>query len=206
MEGVAEVSEYKKGEKVNILSDDGTWARTDMGYVWGGYLAKEYKCDLSIRSDSEEASRYVGYVYDMYNKMEAKYLKYLEPYDICVCDNPRQSYVGTLSENTITDGLTHLSKGNGICERLLFLRANKEGLSQAVYHELGHIIDFNDLNSFSYFLSHSAPPHRQICIRRKTHEPYNTSSQMPEPKILQRRAQASVPHALPPHCQTTQSL
>ena len=56
---------YKKGEKVNILSDDGTWARTDMGYVWGGYLAKEYKCDLSIRSDSEEASRYVGYVYDM---------------------------------------------------------------------------------------------------------------------------------------------
>ena len=73
---------YKKGEKVNILSDDGTWARTDMGYVWGGYLAKEYKCDLSIRSDSEEASRYVGYVYDMYNNMEAKYLKYLEPYDI----------------------------------------------------------------------------------------------------------------------------
>ena len=141
---------YKKGEKVNILSDDGTWARTDMGYVWGGYLAKEYKCDLSIRSDSEEASRYVGYVYDMYNNMEAKYLKYLEPYDICVCDNPRQSYDGTLSENTITDGLTHLSKGIGVCERLLFLRANKEGLSQAVYHELGHIIDFNDFNSDSF--------------------------------------------------------
>lgn len=64
---------YKKGEKVNILSDDGTWARTDMGYVWGGYLAKEYKCDLSIRSDSEEASRYVGYVYDMYNNMPYPY-------------------------------------------------------------------------------------------------------------------------------------
>lgn len=47
-----------------------------------------------------------------------------------------------------------MSKGNGICERLLFLRANKEGLSQAVYHELGHIIDFNDLNSDS-FLSDS---------------------------------------------------
>lgn len=88
--------------------------------------------------------------YDMYNNMEAKYLKYLEPYDICVCDNPRQSYDGTLSENTITDGLTHLSKGNGVCERLLFLRANKEGLSQAVYHELGHIIDFNDFNSDSF--------------------------------------------------------
>ena len=113
-------------------------------------MAKEYKCDLSIRSDSEEASRYVGYVYDMYNNMEAKYLKYLEPYDICVCDNPRQSYDGTLSENTITDGLTHLSKGNGVCERLLFLRANKEGLSQAVYHELGHIIDFNDFKSDSF--------------------------------------------------------
>lgn len=145
---------YKKGEKVNILCNDGTWARTDKGYVWGGYLAKEYKCNLSIRSDSEEASRYVGYVYDMYNSMETKYLKYLEPYDICVCENPRQSYDGTLSENTITDGLTHLSKENGVCERLLFLRSNKEALSQAVYHELGHIIDFNDFDTDS-FLSDS---------------------------------------------------
>ena len=133
-----------------IISQSKEYPRLDcmaQDYVILGFSADKwnvYKAELEHDFSADKDKL------EMYNNMEAKYLKYLEPYDICVCDNPRQSYDGTLSENTITDGLTHLSKGNGVCERLLFLRANKEGLSQAVYHELGHIIDFNDFNSDSF--------------------------------------------------------
>lgn len=146
------VGRYEKGTKITILDHDETWAHTDKGYVWGGYLASTYGCSLAMRSDSENASYYVGYVYDILNKIETKYLKYLEPYDICVCDNPWLSYYGESApeKNNLTNGLTHLSEGNGVHERLLFLRANKEALDDAVYHELGHVIDYHDFSQDVY--------------------------------------------------------
>lgn len=149
------VGRYEKGTKITILDHDETWAHTDKGYVWGGYLAGTYGCNLAMRSDSENASYYVGYVYDILNKIDTKYLKYLEPYDICVCDNPWLSYYGASApeKSNLTNGLTHLSEGNGVHERLLFLRANKEALDDAVYHELGHVIDYHDFSQNDVYLS-----------------------------------------------------
>lgn len=146
------VGRYEKGTKITILDHDETWAHTDKGYVWGGYLADTYDCNLAMRSDSENASYYVGYVYDILNKIDTKYLKHLEPYDICVCDNPWLSYYGEAApeKNSLTNGLTHLSEGNGVHQRLLFLRANKEALDDAVYHELGHVIDYHDFSQDVY--------------------------------------------------------
>lgn len=146
------VGRYGKGDKVTILDHDETWAHTDRGYVWGGYLSNAYSHELSIRSDSEEASYYVGYVYDMLDAIEEKYLRYLLPYDICVCEDPKLSLYGTQQSDggTLTNGLTHLREGNGIHERKMFLRSNKEALNEAVYHELGHVIDFHDLSSGVY--------------------------------------------------------
>lgn len=61
---------YEKGEAVNILDDDGTWAHTDKGYVWGGYLSSTYQTPLNLHSDTELSSRYVGYTYDIIDGRE----------------------------------------------------------------------------------------------------------------------------------------
>ena len=58
-----------KGEKINVISADDTWAKTDKGYIWGGYIVKNYGCDLNIHSDTEHSSLYVGQAYDIINKM-----------------------------------------------------------------------------------------------------------------------------------------
>ena len=134
---------YKKGEKVNIISDDGMWAKTDKCYVWGGYLSKEYKYNLPVRSDSENASRYVGLVYDKFNELDEKYINILQKYDICVTDSPQMSYEGDVESDNgrLIDGLTCV--GSNIHE--MYLRADQNALETSVIHELGHAVDFKSL-------------------------------------------------------------
>jgi len=134
------IGKYQKGEKVSIISDDGTWAKTDKGYVWGGYLSKEYKYNLPVRSDSENASRYVGLVYGKFNELDEKYINILQKYDICVTDSPQMSYDGDVKSDSgrLIDGLTCV--GSNIHE--MYLRADQNALETSVIHELGHAIDF----------------------------------------------------------------
>lgn len=134
------IGKYQKGEKVSIISDDGTWAKTDKGYVWGGYLSKEYKYNLPVRSDSENASRYVGFVYDKFNELDEKYINILQKYDICVTDSPQMSYEGDVKSDSgrLIDGLTCV--GSNIHE--MYLRAEQDALGTSVIHEVGHAVDF----------------------------------------------------------------
>ena len=86
------IGKYQKGEKINVISADDTWAKTDKGYIWGGYIVKNYGCDLNIHSDTEHSSLYVGQAYDIINKMGQKYINILKKYEIHLCSNPVDSY------------------------------------------------------------------------------------------------------------------
>lgn len=143
------IGKYQKGEKVSIISDDGTWAKTDKGYVWGGYLSKEYKYNLPVRSDSENASRYVGLVYGKFNELDEKYINILQKYDICVTDSPQMSYDGDVKSDSgrLIDGLTCV--GSNIHE--MYLRADQNALETSVIHELGHAIDFETFDQGRFY-------------------------------------------------------
>lgn len=143
------IGKYQKGENVNIISDDGMWAKTDKGYVWGGYLSKEYKYNLPVRSDSENASRYVGFVYDKFNELNEKYINILKKYDICVTDSPQMSYKGDVKSDNgrLIDGLTCV--GSNIHE--MYLRADQNALETSVVHELGHAIDFETFDQGKFY-------------------------------------------------------
>ena len=138
------IGKYQKGEKVSIISDDGTWAKTDKGY-----LSKEYKYNLPVRSDSENASRYVGFVYDKFNELDEKYINILQKYDICVTDSPQMSYEGDVKSDSgrLIDGLTCV--GSNIHE--MYLRAEQDALGTSVVHELGHAVDFETYGQGKFY-------------------------------------------------------
>lgn len=149
---------YKKGEKIKIISADKEWAKTEDGYIWGGYVSRSYGCDLDIHSDTEHSSLYVGSVYDIINNLEQKYINVIKKYEIHLCSNPIDSYSGRsplddITMNTFLNGLTHIYKMNGIDERLMYIRGCRQ-LEFIILHELGHAVDFEaqaDLNHDQVF-------------------------------------------------------
>ena len=157
------IGKYQKGEKINVISADDTWAKTDKGYIWGGYIVKNYGCDLNIHSDTEHSSLYVGQAYDIINKMEQKYINILKKYEIHLCSNPVDSYKGRspLSDEMsqeFLNGITHIYIYQGIDERLMYLRGSSK-LEYTIYHELGHAIDYMniaDTGNDSFFSDNEA--------------------------------------------------
>lgn len=144
---------YEKGETVNILDDDGTWAHTDKGYVWGGYLSSTYQTPLNLHSDTELSSRYVGYTYDIINQMEEKYKNILKNYNITLCDNPIKSsglVPDNGNENSFMNGLTHYYSGPDGQKRLMYIRDSLDSIKGAMYHELGHAIDIENFGNDGY--------------------------------------------------------
>ena len=144
---------YNKGEAVNILDDDGTWAHTDRGYVWGGYLSSTYQTPLSLHSDTELSSRYVGYAYDIINQMEEKYKNVLKNYEITLCDNPVKAsglVPDNGDENSFMNGLTHYYSGPDGQKRLMYIRDGLDSIEGALYHELGHAIDLENFGNDGY--------------------------------------------------------
>ena len=109
------VGKYKKGSKVNVLNvvEDNGWVRTDKGYVWGGYLSSTCNHDLNIHSDSDTASKYVGFTYNIIDQMDEKWINYLSKYEIILCENPTMSYNGTARMETgiLANGLMYYSNG-----------------------------------------------------------------------------------------------
>ena len=139
---------YTKGDEVKVLEVEGEWAKTDKGYVWGGYLSNNKPVKMNITSDSENSSQYVGHVYDIISNLDEKYISLLSNYDICVCDNPDISLAKDVPDHDetpgkIIDGYTYQANKAAGDYHLVYLRANST-LEKTVYHELGHIIDFND--------------------------------------------------------------
>lgn len=120
-----------------------------MKIPWGGYLSKEYKYNLPVRSDSENASRYVGLVYGKFNELDEKYINILQKYDICVTDSPQMSYDGDVKSDSgrLIDGLTCV--GSNIHE--MYLRADQNALETSVIHELGHAIDFETFDQGRFY-------------------------------------------------------
>ena len=109
------VGKYKKGSKVNVLNvvEDNGWVRTDKGYVWGGYLSSTCNHDLNIHSDSDTASKYVGFTYNIIDQMDEKWINYMSKYEIILCENPTMSYNGTARMETgiLANGLMYYSNG-----------------------------------------------------------------------------------------------
>ena len=108
------VGKYNKGDSVAVQETEGEWAKTDKGYVWGGYLSNEPPVGLNIKSDSENASKYIGRAYDIISKLDEKYINILSEYSICVSDNPDISISNDVPDHVqspgeIIDGYTYLS-------------------------------------------------------------------------------------------------
>lgn len=144
---------YNKGEAVRILDNDGTWAHTDKGYVWGGYLSSTYQTPLNLHSDTELASRYVGYTYDIINQMDEKYKNVLKNYEITLCDNPIKAsglVPDNGDENSFMNGLTHYYSGPDGQKRLMYIRDSLDTIKGAMYHELGHVIDLENFGNDGY--------------------------------------------------------
>lgn len=144
---------YKKGDKITILSTEGEWAKTDRGYIWGGYIAKSYNYDFDLQSDSENASKYMGYVYDIMNELDAEYAAILQGYEIHVCDNPDTDILNKAPDHVtspfqVINGVTYLSNRDGGVQ-LMYLRAEKKSLKETIYHELAHAIDYKDFRMLS---------------------------------------------------------
>ena len=117
------VGKYKKGSKVNALNivKDNGWVQTDKGYVWGGYISSTCNHDLNIHSDSDIASKYVGFTYNIIDQMDEKWINYLSKYEIILCENPTMSYNGTARMETgiLANGLMYYSNGINTRERNL---------------------------------------------------------------------------------------
>lgn len=143
------IGKYKKGDKVDIVgqvSDNKDWVETDKGYVWGGYLSSSFNHDLNVHSDSEYASKYVGYAYHVLDQMDEKWLNYLKNYEIILCENPTLSLKGEAkTENgSLANGLTHYVKSGNYYERRIYLRSSTGSIPNTIFHELGHVIDFEN--------------------------------------------------------------
>ena len=114
------VGKYKKGSKVNALNivKDNGWVQTDKGYVWGGYLSSTCNHDLNIHSDSDAASKYVGFTYNIIDQMDEKWINYLSKYEIILCENPTMSYNGTARMETgiLANGLMYYSNEPNVRE------------------------------------------------------------------------------------------
>lgn len=147
------VGKYKKGDSVAVQGTEGEWAKTDKGYVWGGYLSNEPPVGLNIKSDSENASKYIGHAYDIISKLDEKYINILSEYSICVSDNPDISISNDVPDHVqspgeIIDGYTYLSNAAAGDKHLMYYRANST-LEKTIYHELGHAIDYKDFRMLS---------------------------------------------------------
>lgn len=147
------VGKYNKGDAVTVQSIEGEWAKTDKGYVWGGYLSNEAPDSVNIKSDSENASKYVGHAYDIISKLDDKYINLLSEYSICVSDNPDVSISNEVpdhvqSDGKVIDGYTYLSNEAAGNKHLMYYRANST-LENTIYHELGHAIDYKDFRMLS---------------------------------------------------------
>ena len=147
------VGKYKKGDSVAVQETEGEWAKTDKGYVWGGYLSNEPPVGLNIKSDSENASKYIGHAYDIISKLDEKYINILSEYSICVSDNSDISISNDVPDHVqspgeIIDGYTYLSNAAAGDKHLMYYRANST-LENTIYHELGHAIDYKDFRMLS---------------------------------------------------------
>lgn len=151
------IGKYQRGEKINVINYNKEWVQTDKGYIWGGYIVEKYNYNLNIHSDTEHSSLYMGQAYSIINNLEPKYINILKKYEIHLCSNPVESYNGTgdLPEDMskkFLDGLTHIYKSQTVNEHLMYL-CGSSNLRNTIYHELGHAIDYINIDTNEHIFS-----------------------------------------------------
>lgn len=131
--------QYKQGDRVSILGYEGDWAKTEKGYCWAGFLAEQYCGPYRIYYDSEDASRYVGDLYEEYTRVPDKMRELLQEYEITLCSNdipPTSDAV----EDRIVAGKTSVTAAG----KKIRLYASSEFMKFSFLHELGHAVDFRN--------------------------------------------------------------
>lgn len=123
------------GEQVNVSNYEGDWANIGDGYCYGPYLATRWNGEMNIHGTSFGSSRFIGYVYDLFQKVPENVLNIVKDYDISICE-------GKIKCNYSEDDLK--AQGRTITsatQHEMQLDSTVETLKQAVCHESGHVYD-----------------------------------------------------------------
>lgn len=143
------VGQYAKGDRIKVIELGDEWTKTDKGYVWTGYLSDKYKVKLNLDSDSEHASMFSGYVESLASRLNPRYRRMLEKYNIHLVYESdvlnKRSDGSNLEDDSYILGRTSVGHGDRY-EREMWLRCLTKNIEDTLYHELGHAYDFEDTN------------------------------------------------------------